>query len=232
MGNVKVLLVGANGRLGSLIQKLEKTTAKLEFAGMIGRRNSAEFESRLANSTVVLDVSEPEATLDYFARLQKANRVLPYVIGCTGWKDEQLAAAHEYAKSAPLVIAPNFSPTISILIDTLERIAPTMKKLGYAVAIKETHHEKKADSPSGTAKYIAETLIQKGFHPKMESSREGQVIGRHEIHFTGSYDHLSFVHDATDRILFAQGAIIAARWASENRPAGLYSMRDVLKDPH
>ncbi len=239
MDKISVILIGANGRLGSLIQKLEKTTAKLEFTALIGKRNTAEFENAVSRSNVVLDVSSPESTLNYLKRISVLGKNIPYVIGCTGWNEAQLNAVREYSKAATVVLAPNFSPLIAMMCQITESIAPKLKKLGYSTVIKETHHEKKADSPSGTAKLLAEIIIKSGSHPNIDSFREGQVVGKHELHFTGSYDHLTVAHEATDRIVFAQGAILAARWAAVNsknpdsmRRTGMFSMNDVLADSH
>ena len=117
---------------------------------------------------------------------------------------------------------------VNLLFSMVQEAAATLK--GYKVRIKEAHHVHKKDAPSGTAKKIAEVITgqTKETVKDIEAIREGEIIGDHEVTFECDLDTVVLSHSAKTRDIFAQGAVNAAKWLF-NKPAGLYSMKDVLE---
>jgi 4-hydroxy-tetrahydrodipicolinate reductase len=148
------------------------------------------------------------------------------VVGCTGWTPDQLKALHVYSAIAPTVFAPNFSPGVNLMLGLIEKAAPILKAWGYDAVVHETHHARKIDAPSGTAKAIVDALGD--LKHQVHSSRAGNIVGTHEVRFVGTGDILTLEHEALDRAIFARGAILAAEWASRQDRPGLYSMKDVI----
>lgn len=224
----RIALVGAHGRMGAAIS----TAVEKEFVGRahvavnIGRDNSDEVYKMPALADVILDVSAPAATTKFLSELEKQKAGIAYVIGCTGWTDAQLKTVQSYAKHACVVLAPNFSPGVNLFLGLIEQAAPLMKEWGYDVSIHETHHTRKLDSPSGTAKAIVERLGN--MSPQVHATRAGNIVGTHEVRFIGENDILSLTHEALDRSIFARGAVMAAEWAASHKTHGLYSMKDVI----
>ena len=150
------------------------------------------------------------------------------MLGTTGLSDAQKSKVEEISRIVPVVFSPNMSIGMNVLFSILPEVA---KKLGsdYNVEIVEAHHKAKKDAPSGTAKKIAELIAQatKKDVP-MHSIRLGDIFGDHSIIFCGNSERIEIKHQAHSRDLFAVGALKAAKWIFQ-KPAGLYSMQDVLK---
>lgn len=222
---VRVVLVGANGRLGKAIREINSVSTNI--VACIGTKNAGEFATAAKNTDVVVDVSLPTATVELVDGLLKAKSKTPYVIGCTGWTETQMKTVRAYSKHSCVVFAPNFAPGVNLFLGLLEKAAPYLKAWGYDVSIHETHHTKKLDSPSGTAKAIVERLG--GMSSEIRSTRAGDVVGIHEVRFSSRGDVLTFTHEALDRSIFASGALMAAEWAAQHRGTpGFYSMQDVV----
>jgi 4-hydroxy-tetrahydrodipicolinate reductase len=175
---------------------------------------------------VFVDFTTPEATqdnLDYVARYKKA-----LVLGTTGLNDAQLKKIEEASRVVPVVFSPNMSVGVNVLFFMLPEIT---RRLGpdYSIEIVEAHHRAKKDSPSGTARKFAQILLEA---TKKEipthAIRLGDIVGDHTIIFCGNSERIEIKHQAHSRDLFALGALKAAKWVA-NKPAGLYSMQDVLK---
>jgi len=128
-----------------------------------------------------------------------------------------------------IVFASNFSVGVNVLF-WLTRKAVELLGSDFDAEIIETHHKMKKDAPSGTAKTLAETLkaAQKTGHEiAIQSIREGDVVGEHTVIFSRPGERLELTHRAANREIFARGAVRAAKWIV-GKPAGLYSMHDVL----
>ena len=175
---------------------------------------------------VFIDFTTAEATavnLDYLARYRKAA-----VIGTTGLNSEQLNKIQEVSKVVPIVFSPNMSVGVNVLFSILPEIT---KRLGpdYRIEITEAHHRAKKDAPSGTAKKIGQILADATSREiPIHAIRLGDIVGDHTIIFCGNSERIEITHRAHSRDLFALGALKAARWVVK-KPAGLYSMQDVLK---
>lgn len=224
----RIGLIGAKGRMGQAIT----TVAENEFAGRaqvvaaIDKSNSGDLVALSRSVDVFLDVSQPGATEQFLIELLKQNSSVPFVIGCTGWSESQLKAVHNYAERAAVVLAPNFSPGVNLFLNLIEHAAPLLKAWGYDVSIHETHHTRKVDAPSGTAKAIVERLGN--MKAQVHATRAGNIVGTHEVTFVGPSDIISLTHEALDRSIFARGAVMAADWAAKQKSPGLYSMKDVI----
>lgn len=175
---------------------------------------------------VLIDFTIPEASetnLDYAAKYKKA-----LILGTTGLNDNQLKKVEEISKVIPIVFSPNMSVGVNVLFTILPEIA---RRLGpdYGVEIIEAHHKAKKDAPSGTAKKLAQVLFET-VHKDIPTHavRLGDIVGDHTVIFCGNSERIEVKHQAHSRDLFALGALKAAKWVF-GKPAGLYSMQDVLK---
>jgi 4-hydroxy-tetrahydrodipicolinate reductase len=222
---VRVLLVGAAGRMGKTIVDLAKDDPNIEIATQCDIGDA--IASAMKKSDVVIDFSHPDA-IDEICRAALQDQ-RPLVIGTTGHSAEQRAAIERAARSVPVVFASNFSAGVNALFALARNAAETLGP-EFNVEIIETHHQMKKDAPSGTAKTLAtilrEALNGKGEIP-IQSIREGDVVGEHRVIFSGPGERLEMTHRATSREIFARGALRAARWII-GKPAGLYNMQDVL----
>jgi 4-hydroxy-tetrahydrodipicolinate reductase len=234
---IKLGISGACGKMGKRIIELAsydkdfEVTLALEKKGtsVIGRELG---KIRISSSPeglflvdVFVDFTTPEATetnLDYVARFKK-----PLVLGTTGLNDTQLQKVKEVSSVVPIVFSPNMSIGVNVLFGIIPEIA---NRLGpdYNIEIVEAHHRAKKDAPSGTAKKFGQILADttKKEIP-IHAIRLGDIIGDHIIIFCGNSERIEIKHQAHSRDLFAKGALKAARWVV-NKPAGLYSMQDVL----
>jgi len=199
-----------------------------------------------APADVMLDFSVPEATLMQ-ARVC-AERGIAMVIGTTGLSEQQSEEIRErVAARVPVLMAPNMSIGVNMLYELVERVAGALPG-GYDVEIVEAHHRRKKDAPSGTAMELLRRVAGAlGRQPDaaarfgrrgacgprspeeigVHAIRGGDVVGDHTVIFAGEGERLELTHRATSRLVFARGALAAARFL-EGQPPGLYSMRDVL----
>ncbi|MCM8796444.1 MAG: 4-hydroxy-tetrahydrodipicolinate reductase [Candidatus Omnitrophica bacterium] len=235
---IKLGIAGVCGRMGRRIFELAcqdkdfEVSLALEKKGtpMIGRELGKIKISSSPDGIFLIDVfvdfTTPEATetnLDFVARYKKA-----LVLGTTGLSDNQIKKVEEVSGIVPVVFSPNMSVGANVLFTILPEIA---KKLGqdYGIEIVEAHHKAKKDAPSGTAKRFAEILRQAtNKEIPVHAIRLGDITGDHTIIFCGNSERIEIKHQAHSRDLFALGALKAARWVY-GKPAGLYSMQDVLK---
>lgn len=198
-----------------------------------------------AGAQGVLDFTAPEATVAHAALAAQARLV--HVIGTTGMSDAQLASLEPAARHAVIVRAGNFSFGVNLMTVLARKMAEALDP-EYDIEITEMHHHHKVDAPSGTALMLGEAAAKgRGVELSEVSDRGrdgitgarkqgaigftalrgGDVIGEHEIMFAGNGERISLKHVATDRLLFAKGAVKAALWGNMQKP-GQYSMMDVL----
>ena len=235
---IKLGIAGVCGKMGRRIFELASQQKEFELALALeqkgtpvigkdlGRLKISSSPDGLFLVDVFIDFTVPEATevnLDYVARYKKA-----LVLGTTGLSDLQLQKVDEISKVVPVVFSPNMSVGVNVLFSILPELA---KKLGpdYHIEIVEAHHRAKKDSPSGTAKKFAQVLNEATKRDiPTHSIRLGDIIGDHTVIFCGNSERIEVKHQAHSRDLFALGALKAAKWIAD-KPAGLYSMQDVLK---
>jgi 4-hydroxy-tetrahydrodipicolinate reductase len=222
---VRVLLVGAAGRMGRTVVDLSKTDPKIEIVAQCDLGDP--IDPAMKSCDVAIDFSHADAITEICRTALHHHKSL--VIGTTGHSQEQRRLIEDAAQSLPIVFTSNFSIGVNALF-WLAREAAELLGRDFDPHIVETHHKMKKDAPSGTAKALAETLKaarkMKNEVP-IQSIREGDVVGEHTVIFSGPGERLELTHRAASREIFARGALRAADWVI-GKPAGLYSMQDVL----
>jgi 4-hydroxy-tetrahydrodipicolinate reductase len=195
-----------------------------------------------SNIDVAIDFTAPDATAALADHC--ATHGIALVVGTTGLEDAHHLALNEAAKHIALVQAANMSVGINVLVSLVEQAA---RMLGpdFDLELVESHHKRKKDAPSGTAMRLLDALMaaREGALPVFErhgiigerpqnvigvqTIRGGDVVGEHTVYYLGDGERVELTHRATDRAIFARGALRAAQWVTR-RPAGRYTMADVL----
>jgi len=220
---VRLLLIGAAGRMGRTVVELAGNDLEIEVAAQCDLGDA--IEPAMKNCDVAIDFSQADSIDEICRATSQHGKSL--VIGTTGHSQQQRKTIEETAHSVPIVLASNFSVGVNVLFWLTQKAAELLGA-DFNPEIVETHHKMKKDAPSGTAKTLAEIL--KGVrHSEMpiQSIREGDVVGEHTVIFGGPGESLELTHRAANRGIFALGALRAAKWII-NKPPGLYSMQDVL----
>ncbi|MBS0378803.1 MAG: 4-hydroxy-tetrahydrodipicolinate reductase [Proteobacteria bacterium] len=238
---VRVALLGASGRMGRSVLTAAASDPNVQVCAALvspgsstvgastGAAQGLTFTSDLAAleaAQVVIDFSTASATQAHLAACVRLRRAL---VVCSTGQGPQLEANYAAAaREIALLVAPNTSLGVTLLTELAQRAARALP--GYRLAIRETHHVHKRDAPSGTALALAAALRAgrgAGGEIPIDSQREGEVVGEHEVILEGPGERLCLAHEALDRAVFAQGALAAALWLAP-RPPGRYLMRDVL----
>ena len=263
---LNVIVCGVAGRMGAAVVRAIQQTAgvkliagidkpasprlgqdvgQLAAAGHLGLAVTDRLEPHLRSNTVIIDFTQPEASLGNLRAAAKKS--IPIVIATTGFNPRQSAEIKRLSSRAPTLLAANTSLGVNVLIALL---ATAAKMLGdeYDVEIIEAHHRFKKDAPSGTALALGRSvagalnrnLANVGIHGRngivgdrskkeiaLLSVRAGDIVGEHTVIFGGIGERLEFIHRAHSRDTFAQGAIRAAQWLARQKP-GLYGMQDML----
>ena len=257
MASINFALSGAMGRMGQMIANVAASSSDmtliggLEYAGsphqgtVCGSGTITSDVAQLSQAAVIIDFSRPEATLALVERVKSTGQAL--VIGTTGLDDGQEAILKQAAKSVPILYCANTSMGVNLLLKLVEKAA---KALGdeWDIEIVETHHNQKIDAPSGTALALGHAAARgrdvvlddvrdsgrDGITGARQSGdigfavmRGGNVAGEHSVTFFGEDERIELTHIANQRTIFARGAVSAARFMA-GKPAGLYSMDDVL----
>lgn len=256
----RVLVCGAAGRMGAHVVSALLEAPDLSLAAALEAPGSARIGDEIAPGVgivddparaidgvdVAVDFSQPSGTL---ALLNEAMpRGTPLVIATTGFDDAGLARVRDAADKVPIVMAPNYSLGINVM---LALVAEASRRLsGYDLEVLELHHNRKVDAPSGTALRLAEAaagarglnLAEQAVYERrghtgprppeaigLQTLRAGDSVGEHTVYLAGPGERLEISHRALSRDNFAAGALRAARWVVRRAP-GLYSMQDVLAD--
>ncbi|MEL6960419.1 MAG: 4-hydroxy-tetrahydrodipicolinate reductase [Pseudomonadota bacterium] len=201
--------------------------------------------STFAKAQAVIDFTAPAATVA-FAELAAQARAV-HVIGTTGLTDEDIAALDAAARHAVIVRAGNMSLGVNLLVQLTKRVAAALDD-EFDVEIIEAHHHHKVDAPSGTALMLGEAAAEgRGVsltdvrdsgrdgitgartrgHIGFTAIRGGDIVGEHDVLFAAAGERIKLSHIATDRAIFARGALKAALWGQDKKP-GSYDMVDVL----
>ena len=224
---------------------LGRDAGELAGGAPLGVAISADLPSALAAADVAIDFSHADATVEHLAECEAAG--IPLLIGTTGFApdlERRLAAA---ARHIALLVAANTSLGVTLLVELVRTAAEALPG-SFDIEILETHHRLKRDAPSGTALALARAAGE-GRGQSAEQAlagagaaragaraagqigfavrRGGDVIGEHEVRFFGAGESLELAHRATDRAIFARGALTAALWLAQ-QPAGRYFMRDIF----
>jgi 4-hydroxy-tetrahydrodipicolinate reductase len=239
----RLALVGACERAGH--PDLGKDAGVLTGLGEIGVEISGDLASAAKGSKVYIDFTNPDSVV---ANLAAAKRLgLAAVIGTTGLDAAQQEIVAGYARSLPVIWAPNMSLGVNLMYQVARLMAASLGP-DFDIEIVEIHHRLKKDAPSGTALRLHDVLAevgrldgakslvpgrqgQVGARPDDEigvlAVRGGDVVGDHTVMFLGTGERLELTHRATSRDTFASGAVRSAVWIFDKRP-GLYSIADVL----
>ena len=221
---IKLCVSGSKGKMGSRILELAKDDAAFEITGAFDAGEEAE--ALIEKSDCLIEFTTPEATTAHLALCQTHKKVM--VIGTTGLSDSEQVKVKGSAQKIAVVFSPNMSIGVNLLF---KMVADAAKALGneYHVEIVEAHHVHKKDAPSGTAKELARIVnsVKGDVKIPIESIREDDIVGEHTITFDSDLDTVEITHSAKTRDIFAQGALQAAKWVA-GKPAGLYTMKDVL----
>jgi len=228
---------------------LERPEAEARLAGFAasGVLVSSDIRSVLPKcpGAIIIDFTAPEASmLNARSAAENGN---PIIIGTTGFSDEQIAELSALAEKSLVFRSSNMSVGINVIMDILPQLTALLGE-AYDVEMTEIHHNKKKDAPSGTALLLAEPLLKaRGLssadintnrfdvrEPRkhdeigIQSLRGGDVVGVHTVYYMGPGERIELTHHAHSRENFANGALRAARWISEQIPGRVYNMQDVL----
>ncbi|MCF6179307.1 MAG: 4-hydroxy-tetrahydrodipicolinate reductase [Geopsychrobacter sp.] len=262
----KVVITGAAGRMGGRIITLATETDGLEVTGAVemaghpkigqdagyvagcgdlGVRIVDSLEEALKEADLLIDFTFPQVSLrnaEICARLGKA-----MVVGSTGFTPHERQQLEDFSQQTPIVFAPNMSVGVNVCFKLLKDLAKTLGD-EFDVEIVELHHNKKKDSPSGTAVRMGEVVAEAldrdynqvaNYHREgmcgertgneigMQTVRGGDIVGEHTVYFIGMGERIELTHRAMSRDMFARGAIRAAGWLKD-KPAGIYDMQAVL----
>jgi 4-hydroxy-tetrahydrodipicolinate reductase len=234
---IKLAINGAGGRMGSRIIALAKRDKEFLVTVGLEQTGHPQLGSTLAGVLITDDISflkqvdcfidftQPAATLERLVTCVSLR--LPMVIGTTGFDEAGVAKIKTASKKIPIVFSPNLSIGVNLVFKVVADLAGVLRN--YQVKIIETHHVHKKDAPSGTAKKIAQIVEEASSHKveDIKSIREGEIVGDHEIIFGSEFDSICLKHSAKTRDIFAQGALLAAKWVVHKRK-GLYGMQDCL----
>ena len=213
----------------------------------INKEINAEPSSMFQNSNVLIDFTAPDATM--FHAKECYNNNMAIVIGTTGLNDDQENELRFFSKKIPIVYSANFSIGVTLLS---QLVSNATKKLGFDwdIEVLEMHHKQKVDSPSGTALLLGKSaadarqqelsnvksISRDGLVGKRKTDeigfavlRGGDVVGEHSVLFCNLGERIELAHKATDRSIFASGALRASYWAASADP-GLYSLANVLEN--
>jgi 4-hydroxy-tetrahydrodipicolinate reductase len=234
-----IAIHGALGRMGKRIYALAKEDANAKVVKLIDHAGHPDintpvdgitptsFHYDLGGVDAVIDFSIPEASMLMLDACVKAGT--PIVIGTTGFTKEQIAKIYEAADSIPVVYTSNMSVSVNLFFKVLGDVARVLQN--YAITMHEAHHVHKKDAPSGTAKTLVDIINEAGnYEIKYEDvavTREGEIIGDHDVVFDGPFDRFEIRHHAKTRDFFAVGAVKAGVWV-KGKAVGIHTMREVL----
>ena len=262
---MKIAIAGSSGRMGRMLIEAVLATDDLQLHGaldvagspalgqdagaLLGRTTGvsirADLDGALAGADVLIDFTRPEGTLAHLAACARLG--VNAVVGTTGFSDAQKAEIGVIAQSMAIVMAPNMSVGVNVVLRLLDVAARALSE-GYDIEVIEAHHRHKVDAPSGTALKMGEVLAQalgrdlktcgvfarEGVTGERDPStigfstiRGGDIVGDHTVLFAGTGERIEISHRSSNRAGYAQGSLRAARFLAPHR-TGLFGMNDVL----
>lgn len=236
---MKFLLIG-RGKMGKLIESTA-CAAGDEVVLSLGHDDLDRLGSMGKVADVVIDFSRPEALAEVASYVRRTGT--PLLSGTTGYTAEQLEQLRSLGTAAPVLWSANFSLGVAVLVRALQAVSGVLKP-DFDIEITETHHNQKADAPSGTAKLLLSAIDPAGeLRPVygregncgrrqkdevgIHALRGGTVAGTHTVHFFGLDEELEFTHRAASRQIFASGALHIARMLPGKAP-GVYDLQAIL----
>jgi 4-hydroxy-tetrahydrodipicolinate reductase len=262
---LRVAVAGASGRMGRmlveavtdasdcvLVGALEVASSPAlgqDAAAFLGREAGVaitdDVRAALRPAQVLIDFTRPEGTLAHLTVCRELG--VKAVIGTTGFSDAQKREVTEHAQHIAIVMAPNMSVGVNVVLSLLEHAAHAFSE-GYDIEIIEAHHRHKVDAPSGTALKMGEVIARalgrdlntsavyarEGVTGERDAAaigfssiRGGDIVGDHTVLFAGSGERIEITHRSSSRVSYAQGGLRAARFLKQHG-RGLFGMHDVL----
>ena len=236
---MRYVLIG-RGKMGRLIQETAQAAGD-EIEAAFGRDDLDRLGRLGKAADVVIDFSRPEALPEIASYVRRTGT--PLLSGTTGYTPAQLEELRALGSTAPVLWSANYSLGVAVLVRALREVSGVLKP-DFDIEITETHHNQKADAPSGTAKLLVEALDPRhelrpvygrqgnvGKRSREEigihALRGGTVAGTHTVHFFGPDEELEFTHRAASRQIFVNGALHMARLLP-GKPNGLYDLQKIL----
>lgn len=234
---IKLAITGCWGRMGQFITELALKDKDFQIVALIESPSRTDVPlsmhgitiardiSAIKGADVLIDFTLPEPTMNNLAACLKYD--VGMVIGTTGLSDAQRAEIAVASEKVAIVQSTNMSVGVNLVFGLLKKMGEALK--AYNISITETHHIHKKDAPSGTAKTMAE-VIENAAHKKVAdiaSVREGDVVGYHKVTFDSGVDTIEISHNAKTRGMFAEGALLAAKFIAK-KDKGFFNMGEVL----
>jgi len=244
------VIIGASGRMGLSLLRLLPQFPQLRLHGAVvgseshalgrdagelaglahtGITTTADLEGALRGAALALDFSTAAAAPRQVPICAAAG--VPLLLGTTGLGPDMPAIIARASERIPLLVAANTSVGAAVLQDLVRRAAAALGA-GFDIRVQDTHHRHKKDAPSGTALALGQAASEGRARPgqvEYTSLRGGDVVGEHEVQFLGAGERLRLGHAATDRAVFAQGALRAGLWLIDQKP-GTHHMADIFKE--
>ena len=262
---LRIAVAGASGRMGQMLIEAISAADDCVLAGaldvasspgfgqdasaFLGRQSgvliTSDLRAGLSNAQVLIDFTRPEGTLAHLAICRELG--VKAVVGTTGFSAEQKARIAAHAEHIGVVMAPNMSVGVNVVLKLLDMAARALSE-GYDIEIIEAHHRHKVDAPSGTALKMGEVVAaalgrdlkdcavygREGVTGERDPStigfatvRGGDIVGDHTVLFAGTGERIEITHRSSSRATYAQGSLRAARFLA-NHAHGLFGMNDVL----
>ena len=263
--SLRIAVAGASGRMGQMLIEAIGASDDCHLAGALdvatspalgqdasaflgrisGVQITADLRAGLSNAQVLVDFTRPEGTLAHLAVCRELG--VKAVIGTTGFSDQQKAQIAAHAEHIGIVMAPNMSVGVNVMLKLLDMAARALNE-GYDIEIIEAHHRHKVDAPSGTALKMGEVVAaalgrelkdcavygREGVTGERDPStigfatvRGGDIVGDHTVLFAGIGERIEITHRSSSRATYAQGSLRSARFLA-NHARGLFGMNDVL----
>ena len=255
MKKINLAITGCLGRMGQQLIKSSKNTKSFKLVCLTENNRTNKRISGLnistnninvfKNTNVIIDFTVPKCTFEILKIATKLKKRV--VIGTTGFSQKEEKSIVKFSKKIPILKAGNMSLGINLLMYLTEIASGALGK-NFLSKIYEVHHKYKKDHPSGTALMLGKGIAigkKKNFYDligkkylnkkkfpysnkiNFNSIRKGKIIGEHEVKFSSGKEIITLNHEAFDRALYAEGALLAAKWIMNKKP-GLYSMRDLM----
>ena len=255
MKKINLAVTGCMGRMGQQIIKSAKSDKDFKLVALtenkiinkkiLGVKLEQNTELTLRKSNLIIDFTIPKCTFQVLKIASKLKKRV--VIGTTGFTKKEENLIKNFSKKIPILKAGNMSLGINLLMYLTEITASSLGNK-FLSKIFEVHHKHKKDYPSGTALMLGKgialgkkrdfySLLGKKYLNKktfpfenkinFNSIRKGEIIGEHEVKFSSGKEIITLNHEAFDRALYSEGALLAAKWLMTKKP-GLYSMRDLM----
>jgi len=246
---IRVVLIGAGGRMGQEVMRSSQEFPDLKIVGGVERKDHQDFgrryyslESFSGRFDCAVDFSTPEATISSLSFLVKEEK--PVVIGTTGFDAKTQKGIEHAALKIPIFLSPNMAYGMNLLIDWIPAVLKNLPD--FDIEMIEIHHKYKKDAPSGTVRRIIDRI--KTVRPELKkisgrsgptgprrrdeigvfALRGGDVYGVHKLYLLGPGEEITITHRASSRSAFAFGALRAVRFITLQKP-GLYTMEDLIQ---